>query len=266
MTDLTLPPELDSRFQDALSPAERLNSSILVVEKDTEFREVIRTTLKELGYSQIVSVADHIRGLEKFQERKFTHVVFDARKTNMPVSDFLNQIMKIDPEIVAIPASYDPTIDDVFDLVVDGARGYLVKPFQKATLEEAIVLATKAPPLNPAIAKTKDRNRAFSIIVFGALDDLTTIIRQARRYETAKRELPLQIERFRRTAEMGRQFKKGTLEDLLNAYIEYALEVASGPATKMGRRRANRKRRRTTRLRIPTATSDEPKELVPVEK
>lgn len=220
-----------------LSPAERSRASLLVVETDPNDRNLIRTVLKSLGYGAFTDVPNHSAAIEKFQERKITHIIFDARKTNIPTKDFLAKILEMDRSVIAIPSSHDPNIDEVFDLLVMGARGYLVKPFTIDTVEIGIAMATKGEPMSDAVLNAKDRNEALVAIMMGSLDKAATTLRQATQFETAKRDIPKAFSSLRRSAELAKTFCKGGDEGLLTALEKFCLERSQGPATKLGRLR-----------------------------
>jgi DNA-binding NarL/FixJ family response regulator len=228
----------------AMSPAERAKTIILLVESDANDRNNLRLAIKSLGYGGFTDAPNHAMALEKLAERKVTHIIFEAKKTNMPAKEFLHKVLEADPTVVALPSSYEPQIDDVFDLLVMGARGYIVKPFTSDTLESAMVQATKGEPISEAVLNAKDRNEALVALTMASLDKAATVLRQAGQFETAKREIPKSINMLRRSAELAKTFCKGGEEGLLEAIEKFCLERSKGPATKLGRLR---QRLRTTR-------------------
>ncbi|WKZ56353.1 MAG: response regulator [Bdellovibrionota bacterium] len=228
----------------ALTPAERAKATVLIVESEPNDRNNMRNALKSLGYGGFSDVPSHAAAFEKVQDRKFTHVIFEAKKTNMPAKDFLHQMLEQFPSIIAIPSSYEPSVDDVFDLLIMGAKGYLVKPFTADTLEDAIVNATKGEPMSPAVLNAKDRNEALVAILMASLDKAATTMRQALQFETARREVPRMVRNMKRSAELAKTFCKGGDEGMLDALEKFCIERSKGPATRLGRLR---KRLKTTR-------------------
>lgn len=220
-----------------LSTLERARASILVVESDPNDRNLMRSVLKSLGIGSFTDVPNHATAIEKFQERKITHIIFDARKTNIPTKDFLARILEMDSSVIAIPSSNDPNIDEVFDLLVMGARGYLVKPFTVETVEIGLAMATKGEPMAEAVLTAKDRNEALVAIMMGSLDKAATILRQATQFETARRDIPKAFSALKRSAELAKTFCKGGDMGLLSALEKFCLERSQGPATKLGRLR-----------------------------
>jgi two-component system, chemotaxis family, chemotaxis protein CheY len=220
-----------------LSPLERQNSTVLVVEPDINIKNSLRMHISSLGFSAVSETNDRILALQKLEQRKFTHVLFDAKNTNMSGREFLTKVFEYDEDIVAIPTSFEPTVDDVFDLLVIGAKGYLVKPFTEESVDIALVMATKGEPLSDAILYAKDRNEALVSLIMTALDKLATIMRQAQQFETARRELPKAQFGLKRAIDIGHTFAKGGDDKLLEEIIEFCVDRSQGPASKLGRTR-----------------------------
>lgn len=220
-----------------LSTTERQNASVLIVETDNQERHNFRNALKSLGYGGIGDAPNHSTALERMNERKFTHIIFDAKKTTMPSNEFLQKVFEMDDTIVAMPSSIEPNVDDVFGLLILGAKGYIVKPFTVETVDRAIVQATKGEPMADAVLKAKDRNEALVAIMMSSLDKAATILRQANQFETAKREIPRALARLHRAAELAKTFAKGGDDGLLVAMETFCIERSKGPASKLGRLR-----------------------------
>lgn len=220
-----------------LTPKERANALILTVEPDRAERQNIRTALKQLGFGGITDCPTHAAALDKIQERRVTHIVFDAKKTNMPTKEFVSKVLEFDPSLILIPASFEPNVDDVFDLLVLGARGYLVKPFTVETVDAALVTATKGEPIADSVRQAKDRNEALVAVMMASLDKLATVLRQAKHFDTARREIPGAIRGFRVSAELARTFAKEGQKGLFETLERFCLDRSNGPATRLGRLR-----------------------------
>lgn len=231
-----------------MTTVERSKASVLIVESEPNDRNNMRTTIKNLGYGGVSDVPNHLQALEKVQGRRFTHIIFDAKKTNMPTNEFLKKVLEIDSQTIAIPSSYQPNVDDVFDLLIMGARGYLCKPFTSDTLELAIAMATKGDPIADAVLQAKDRNEALVAIMMSSLDKAATVMRQALQFETARREIPRAVSTLRRSAELAKTFAKGGDNGLMEALEKFCIERGKGPATRLGRLR---KRLKGTRVESP---------------
>lgn len=221
----------------AMSPKERASSSVMIIESDTLERNNLRTALRSLGFGTLSDAPNHAAALEKLDERRFTHVIFEAKKTNMPAKEFLHKVFEGYPDIIAIPSSYEPNVDDVFDLLIMGAKGYLCKPFTVETVDQAILSATKGDPIADAVLQAKDRNEALVAICMASLDKVATLMRQSYQFDTAKREIPRAMVALYRSADLAKTFAKGGEEGLLEALEKFCIERSKGPATKLGRLR-----------------------------
>ena len=229
----------------SMTPAERARAQVLVVESDPGERNNFRTCLRQLGYGGIADAPNHTTALERLGERHITHVIFEAKKTTMPAKEFLQKILEFSANLVCLPSSYEPNVDDVFDLLVMGAKGYLCKPFTVDTVEQAITNATKGEPMSAAVLQAKDRNEALVAIMMGSLDKTAMIMRQAQKFDTAKRELPRAMNSLRRSAELAKTFCKGGEDGLVEALEKFCIDRSKGPATRLGRLR---KKLKTTRV------------------
>ncbi|MCB0310169.1 MAG: hypothetical protein KDD42_02970 [Bdellovibrionales bacterium] len=220
-----------------MSAKERQQSSILIVESEANTRNTLRQTLISLDIGSVSDAPDHIQALKKIEERFFSHIVFESKKTSMPAKEFLHKALEYDNRIIAIPTSLEPTVDDVFDLLILGARGFLVKPFTTESVDNAIVWSTKGEPISESILYARNRNEALASLVLSAFGKLTTVMRQAKEFETARRELPQRQLALSRAVELGRTFAQGGEMALLEALVDFAAARAEGPATRLGRLR-----------------------------
>lgn len=236
----------------SLSVFERNRASVLIVESDAGDRNNMRSCLRSLGYGGIGDAPNHTAAVERLSQRNFSHVIFEAKRTNMPAKEFLAKVLELDNRCICIPSSYEPNVDDVFDLLIMGAKGYLCKPFTADTVEIAIANATKGEPMSEAVLQAKDRNEALVAIMMASLDKASTILRQAFQFETARREIPKAMAALRQSSELARTFAKGGDNALMEALEKFCIERSKGPATRLGRLR---KRLQTNRV-----VKDDPKE------
>ncbi len=218
-----------------MSSMDRARSQILVVESDSGARNTLKQTLANLGYLAVYDAPNHIAALQKLAERPITHVIFEAKKTNMPAADFLTAVLSCDEKIVCLPSSHEPSVDDVFGLLIIGARGFIVKPYTPDSVDDAISMATKGEPLSEAILFAKDRNEALISLVMTALDKLAVTMKQSRQFETAQREVTQRVLQYKRATDIALTFAQGGRPRLLEALIDFCIERGEGPASRLGR-------------------------------
>ena len=197
------------------------------------------------------------QALERMEERSFTHVIFDARSTKISARDFLLTVIEKDPSIIGLPTSFEPTVDDVFSLLIAGGKGYIVKPFTAGSLDEAICWATKGDPITESVRHSKGRNEALAAVIFASLDKLALMMRQARKFETARWEVPKRQSHLYRAVSIARTFAKGGDPKLREAIVDVALErcdnepaqIGSSAPRKIKRRGLDKAKTQSTLLR-----------------
>ena len=233
-----------------MSFRERRTAAVLVVDKDPVDLENLRETLLSLGYGVVHPVNDHDTGLKVLQERRFTHIIFTAEATNLSAQEFLTRAMRLDSALVSIPTSYRPEAEQIFELLRQGARGFLVKPFSKATLEAAILEATNGEGFSRSILEAEDRNPAFAAMLAGSLDKLADGCRFSRVSNRAPSTQD--FAEFSTSVRMSRTFAQGGEQSLLEAIVDFFVKIAQGPATRLGRlRRRLREQREQERRSAP---------------
>ena len=231
-----------------MTATDRDECAILVVESESISRSHLRQTLITLGYSNVCDAPNHLAALKKLDERKVTHVIFEAKKTNMPPQEFLTKVLEGNSSIIALPTSHEPTVDDVFGLLTLGARGYLVKPFNSSSVEDSLGLATKGEPISEAILFAKDRNEALAALIASSLGNLAIILRQSQQFESAQREVPKKMRALKQAVEIGRLFSDGGDDALVEAIMEFCIERSSGPASRLGRIRKRLEGKKAERM------------------
>jgi len=220
-----------------ISPIERSNASILIVESDSTERNNMRACLQSLGFGELSDAANHVSALEKIDQRRFTHVIFNAVATNMPVTEFVMKSLECWPKLILIPMSFEPEADNVFDMLIAGARGFLVKPFNPASIDESIVNATKGERLAECVLKAEDRNSALAAILMQSLDNAALTIKQSAQFETAQREVSGKVANMYRIFDLVRTFSKGGVNGYLDALQKFCINRSSEPASQLGRLR-----------------------------
>ena len=112
----------------------------LIVDDFSTMRRIVRGLLKEIGYTNAEEAEDGSVALRILQNGKFDFVVSDI---NMPVMngfDLLSAIKKDDTlkHLPVLMVTAEARKEDIVRAAQDGAAGYIVKPFTKATLEEKV--------------------------------------------------------------------------------------------------------------------------------
>ena len=112
----------------------------LIVDDFSTMRRIVRGLLKEIGYNNAEEAEDGAVALNMLKNAKFDFVVSDINMPNMNGFDLLKAI-KADDTLKHLPVlmvTAEARKEDIVRAAQEGAAGYIVKPFTKATLEEKV--------------------------------------------------------------------------------------------------------------------------------
>lgn len=114
----------------------------LVVDDFSTMRRIVSGLLKELEYTRIVEADDGSTAL-KILESGASNITFVLTDWNMPVMDGLTLLKKIrsTPALAHLPVlmiTAEAKKENIVMAAQEGADGYIVKPFNAATLKEKI--------------------------------------------------------------------------------------------------------------------------------
>lgn len=117
----------------------------LVVDDLSTMRRIIRNLLKEIGFTEADEADDGVVALQKLRNSTFDFVVSDINMPNMNGFELLGEIKK-DEKLKHLPVlmvTAEARREDIVLAAQQGAAGYIVKPFTKATLENKLTLVLK---------------------------------------------------------------------------------------------------------------------------
>jgi two-component system chemotaxis response regulator CheY len=112
----------------------------LIVDDFSTMRRIVRGLLKEIGYNNAEEAEDGTVALNMLKSAKYDFVVSDINMPNMNGFELLAAV-KSDDTLKHIPVlmvTAEARKEDIVRAAKDGAAGYIVKPFTKATLEEKV--------------------------------------------------------------------------------------------------------------------------------
>ena len=113
----------------------------LIVDDFSTMRRIVRGLLKEIGYNNAEEAEDGAVALNMLKNAKFDFVVSDINMPNMNGFELLTTI-KSDADLKHLPVlmvTAEARKEDIVRAAQEGAAGYIVKPFTKATLEEKVL-------------------------------------------------------------------------------------------------------------------------------
>jgi two-component system chemotaxis response regulator CheY len=113
----------------------------LIVDDFSTMRRIIRNLLKESGFAHAEEAEDGAVALRMLQNGHFDFVVSDINMPNMNGFQLLAEIKK-DDRLKHLPfllVTAEARKEDIVLAAQQGASGYIVKPFTKATLEDKVL-------------------------------------------------------------------------------------------------------------------------------
>lgn len=113
----------------------------LVVDDFATMRRIVRGLLKEMGCNKVEEAQDGVSALQTLRAQPFDFVVSDINMPNMNGFELLKAI-RAEPSLKDLPVlmvTAEARKEDILLAAQNGASGYVVKPFTKATLEEKVL-------------------------------------------------------------------------------------------------------------------------------
>lgn len=200
------PPPSALPQNDTQNSSHRGEARFLVCEPDRFSRQSLRQSLIQLGYGRISDVCGTDAALEMLEEHSFTHVILEPDQSLISADNLIRLITELQPGTTLITLLSQPTIHDVFQMLASGAKGFLVKPYSVASIDEAITTATVVERIPDVILEAENPTEALTTLILSSLDKLAIIKRQARKFKTAEYELPRRQLAVQRAIRLAHQF------------------------------------------------------------
>jgi two-component system chemotaxis response regulator CheY len=120
--------------------SQQTDMKFLIVDDFSTMRRIVRGLLKEIGYNNAEEAEDGVIALNMLKNTKFDFVVSDINMPNMDGFGLLTAIKKEDSlkHLPVLMVTAEARKEDIVRAAQEGAAGYIVKPFTKATLEEKV--------------------------------------------------------------------------------------------------------------------------------
>lgn len=225
----------------------RSKTPALVVCQDPEMGLKVRQSLQHIGFASVSHVSNHGQAIERLKTRNFDLILFDSRPSNVSPLDFVRQWRILGGDGTLLALSYNPSVEDVFQLLREGARGFVVMPFTVEAFELAIDRALLGPPLSDAILDAADRNAALAGLVLNMLYRLTSRMRHCRQYPFAVNMVEQDKQQLYEAMQLALTFCEGGPTTLRDKIVEGCAQRADQPSTRLGRTRERLRRLREQR-------------------
>jgi two-component system response regulator PilR (NtrC family) len=114
---------------------------ILVVDDEQDILDLFANYLSSQNYS-VTTARDGLDALQQFDRGKFDMVISDMMMPNMDGMILLEEVRKIDKDIIFLLVTSFPSIETAVSAIRKGAYDYITKPFNledvKFKIERAI--------------------------------------------------------------------------------------------------------------------------------
>ena len=116
------------------------NMKILIVDDFSTMRRIVKNLLRDLGFNNTVEADDGVTALPLLKRGDFDFVVTDWNMPGMQGIDLLRHI-RADEKLKHLPVlmiTAEAKREQIIEAAQAGVNGYIVKPFNAATLKEKI--------------------------------------------------------------------------------------------------------------------------------
>jgi K+-sensing histidine kinase KdpD len=109
------------------------NESILVVDDDLDFLEIIRAILEKKGY-EVGAIPSASEAMTRLKERFYNVAILDISLPDADGTELLSSILEMHPDITAIMLTGHSSVQNAIRSLNRGAFAYLEKPLDTANL------------------------------------------------------------------------------------------------------------------------------------
>jgi two-component system response regulator PilR (NtrC family) len=127
---------------------------ILVVDDEKDILDVLSGYLSSQTYS-VMTARDGLDALQQFEKGKFDLVISDLRMPNMNGMQLLEEVIKIDKDIIFLMITGFPSIEAAVDAIKKGAYDYITKPFNLEDVKFKIERALEKKSLKEQVTNIK---------------------------------------------------------------------------------------------------------------
>ncbi|MFQ5928271.1 MAG: sigma-54-dependent transcriptional regulator [Acidobacteriota bacterium] len=144
-----------------------IQTSILVIDDEEIMREIVTTLFQEEGY-KVAAAATGEEGIEKAKEEGADLVLLDLMLPGKGGLAILEEILRVDPDIVVVMISAYASIENAVKATKSGAFDFVTKPFKNEELVLVVKNGLKKRSLeieNRRLKKTLRERSTFENIV-----------------------------------------------------------------------------------------------------
>ena len=105
-------------------------AKILLVDDAAFMRMMLKNTLSQAGYTDLIEAEDGVKAVEAYTAEKPDLVFMDITMPNKDGLDTLKEIKAMDPGATVVMCSAMGQETMVMDSIKSGAKDFIVKPFK----------------------------------------------------------------------------------------------------------------------------------------
>ena len=105
-------------------------AKILLVDDAAFMRMMLKNTLSQAGYTDLIEAEDGVKAVEAYTAEKPDLVFMDITMPNKDGLETLNEIKAMDPGATVVMCSAMGQETMVMDSIKSGAKDFIVKPFK----------------------------------------------------------------------------------------------------------------------------------------
>lgn len=123
------------------SPTAPMDSSkirVLIVDDSMTLRMMFKKTIQDSNFEPVAEAANGEQALERYKEVRPDLVVMDIVMPEVDGVTALSNILTFDPEARVVMVSSLGSKDKVLESIKKGARNFVMKPFERDTLLQAL--------------------------------------------------------------------------------------------------------------------------------
>lgn len=112
--------------------------SVLMVEDESEMRDLLRNTLQKVGVENIGEAEDGKTALEACVESGYDIVMLDIGLPDMDGLSVLQAMKRLNKTAFIVLVTADDSIESIQTAISSGANGYVVKPYSYEKILDVI--------------------------------------------------------------------------------------------------------------------------------
>lgn len=219
-------------------------SEAVVVGTNKSLLMQLRSALKSIGFVNVHQSQSMTEAATLGQSSRVSHILFDLRGADMDSVQFVRNVLATNKGATLVVISENPALDNIFELIKAGTRGFLIPPPTIEGVEAVLLSATAGPPLSESILNAEDRNAAFAQLILTLLYRTASTMKDARGAKSAEQLVQRCMRGLRASCETAKMFCDGGLDSLREKIIDACIEHADDRKTRLGELRKSLKTQR----------------------